>query len=81
MSCAHKGESSMMVTEIGGNIVATSSGPDVANGAEAFQDVRYKSVVMGEDAVINVVCKSGGVDWSHNCWSTIKCLGNAVSQK
>ncbi|WP_215846725.1 lipoprotein [Candidatus Pantoea bituminis] len=80
MSCARRGGSSMMVTEIGGNIFATSSGPDVANGAEALQDMRYKAAVMGGDAVVNAVCKSGSVDWGHNCWSTVKCVGDVVSK-
>lgn len=80
MSCARKGGSSMMVTEIGGNLFATSSGPDVANGAEALQDMRYKAAIMGGDAVVNAVCKSGGVDWGHNCWSTVKCVGDVVSK-
>lgn len=80
MSCARRGGSSVMVTEIGGNIFATSSGPDVAKGAEALQDMRYKAAVMGGDAVVNAVCKSGGVDWGHNCWSTVKCVGDVVSK-
>lgn len=80
MSCARKGGSSMMVTEIGGNLFATSTGPDVANGAEALQDMRYKAAMMGGDAVVNAVCKSGGVDWGHNCWSTVKCVGDVVSK-
>jgi len=80
MSCARRGGASVMVTEIGGNIFATSSGPDVAKGAEALQDMRYKAAVMGGDAVVNAVCKSGGVDWGHNCWSTVKCVGDVVSK-
>lgn len=80
MSCARKGGSSMMVTEFGGNLFASSSGPEVATGAEALEDMRYKAATMGGDAVVNAVCKSGGVDWSHNCWSTVKCVGDVVSK-
>jgi uncharacterized protein YbjQ (UPF0145 family) len=80
MSCARKGGSSTMITEVGGNIFATTSGPDIATGAEALEDMRYKAAKMGGDAVVNAVCKSGGVDWVHNCWSTVKCVGDVVSK-
>lgn len=80
LSCARKGGTSMMITEIGGNIFATSSGPDVANGTEALQNMRYKAAMIGGDAVVNAVCKSGGVDWGNNCWSTVKCVGDVVAK-
>lgn len=69
-----------MITEFGGNIFATTSGPEIATGAEALEDMRYKAAKMGGDAVVNAVCKSGGVDWVHNCWSTVKCVGDVVSK-
>lgn len=80
LSCARKGGSSMMVTEVGGNIFATASGPDVATESGALQDMRYKAAIMGGDAIVNAVCKSGGVDWSHNCWSTVKCVGDVIKK-
>lgn len=80
MSCARRAGSSTMVTEMSGNIFATTTGPDVATGSEALENMRYKAAIMGGDAVVNAVCKSGGVDWAHNCWSTVKCVGDVVSK-
>jgi uncharacterized protein YbjQ (UPF0145 family) len=80
MSCARRGGSSTMITEVGGNLFATTSGPDVATGAEALENMRYKAAMKGGDAVVNAVCKSGGVDWGHNCWSTVKCVGDVVKK-
>lgn len=80
VSCARQGGSSTMITEVGGNIFATTSSPDVATQGEAIESLRFKAANMGGDAVVNAVCKSGGVDWVHNCWSTVKCVGDVVKK-
>lgn len=80
VSCVRRANATTTVTNVGGNIFAKTAGPDVATGAEALQDMRYKAAIMGGDAVVNAVCKSGGVDMIHNCWSTVKCVGDVVKK-
>lgn len=47
---------------------------------EARQGVRIRAVQLGADAVMNVVCEDKQeVDWAHNCWQTVLCVGDAIS--
>ena len=46
---------------------------------EAIEGVRLEAALLGADAVINTACQvNSGTDWVNNCWSSIKCVGDAV---
>ena len=47
--------------------------------SEALEGMKIKTVMLGGDAVINVLCqKNSDTDWANNCWASIKCIGDAV---
>lgn len=80
VSCVRNANSTTTISEFGGNLFASTRGPDIATKGDALESLRYKAAMMGGDAVVNAVCKSGGVDWAHNCWSTVKCVGDVVKK-
>jgi uncharacterized protein YbjQ (UPF0145 family) len=53
----------------------------VVTEGEAIEGVKLRAALLDADAVVNVVCKTSGVDWANNCWSSIVCVGNAVRYK
>jgi hypothetical protein len=70
------------------NVVGTVTGlscnrnkyqaPDVSD-QEAREGLKLKAAQMDADAVINTFCqKSSDTDWRNNCWSSVKCVGDAV---
>lgn len=80
VSCVRNVNTITTISEFGGNIFASTRSADVATQGDALQDLRYKAAMMGGDAVVNAVCKSGGTDWVHNCWSTVKCVADVVKK-
>ena len=44
----------------------------------AKENLKVNTAKKGGNAVINVACQEGGVSWSHNCWRTVTCRGDAV---
>ena len=55
--------------------------PDVSD-QEAGEGLKLRAAQMGADAVINTFCqKSSDTDWRNNCWSSVKCVGDAVRFK
>ncbi|EEC7174605.1 hypothetical protein ACI28F_005119 [Escherichia coli] len=80
LSCARQLGKTLVTPLPGGSAIATSSEGDITSESDAIQDMRYKAAMMGGDAIVNVVCKSGGVDWIHNCWSTVKCVGDVIKK-
>ncbi len=47
--------------------------------SEALEGVKIKAVMLGGNAVINVLCqKNSDTDWGNNCWASVKCIGDAV---
>ena len=55
--------------------------PDVSD-REAIEGVKLKAAKMGADAVINTFCqKNSDTDWRNNCWSSVKCIGDAIRFK
>lgn len=55
------------------------SGGDAISEEEARTALARNAAQLKADAVINVVCKGGGVDWKNNCWQTFKCEGDAIT--
>lgn len=48
---------------------------------EAKEQLRIEAGKLAADAVVNVACESTGVSWSHNCWKSIECRGDAAKWK
>jgi uncharacterized protein YbjQ (UPF0145 family) len=48
---------------------------------DAVGKMKIEAAALNADAVINAVCQSKGVDWVHNCWSSVVCVGDAVRFK
>jgi uncharacterized protein YbjQ (UPF0145 family) len=47
---------------------------------EARQGVRIRAVLLGANAVINLLCeKNQSVDWGRNCWQSVVCVGDAIN--
>jgi uncharacterized protein YbjQ (UPF0145 family) len=51
---------------------------DVASEDFARNDLQVQAVKAGANAVVNVVCKGGGINWRHNCSTFIECVGDAI---
>lgn len=51
--------------------------PEPTETAARF-DLGVQAGKIGASAVINVVCKSGGVSMRRNCFSFIECIGDAI---
>jgi len=50
--------------------------------SEALEGIKIRTVMLGGDAAINVLCqKSSDTDWVNNCWASVKCIGDAVILK
>lgn len=46
---------------------------------EALEGVKIQAALVGADAVVNNICqKNSDTDWGNNCWSSVKCIGDAV---
>lgn len=80
VSCVRNAGTMTTISQYGGNIFATTRGPDIATEGDALGKLRYRAAMMGGNAVVNTMCQSGGVDWAHNCWSTVKCIGDVVKK-
>ena len=48
---------------------------------EAIEGVQLRAALLDADAIVNVVCKTSGVDWVNNCRSAIICAGDAIRYK
>jgi len=72
-----KGEQFTLLGEVEGLSCARQGGasPSLDNAKE---NLKVNAAKMGANAVINVACQEGGVSWSHNCWRTVTCRGDAV---
>jgi hypothetical protein len=47
---------------------------------EAQQGVRIRAALLGANAVTNMLCEEKQqVDWGHNCWQTVVCVGDAIT--
>lgn len=51
------------------------SGPSLDVAREML---RIEAAKVDADAVLNIACEETGVSWTHNCWKTIECRGDAV---
>lgn len=49
-----------------------------ATRANALDQLKYKALKAGANAVIGVSCTRTGVDYGANCWQTVVCAGTAV---
>jgi uncharacterized protein YbjQ (UPF0145 family) len=50
--------------------------------SEAIEGVKLRAALLDADAVVNLVCQvQSGTDWVNNCWSSVVCVGDAVSYK
>lgn len=50
--------------------------------SEALEGIKIRTVMLGGDAAINVLCqKNSDTDWGNNCWASIKCIADAVILK
>jgi len=47
----------------------------------AREMLRIEAAKVDADAVLNIACEETGVSWTHNCWKTIECRGDAVKWK
>jgi uncharacterized protein YbjQ (UPF0145 family) len=45
---------------------------------EAMEGLKLRAALLDADAVVNVVCKTSGVDWVNACTSSIICAGDAI---
>jgi uncharacterized protein YbjQ (UPF0145 family) len=66
-----------ILSEVVGRSCARQVGSD-PNMEAAREELKIKAAQLNADAVINVLCKEGGIDWAHNCWKSIECRGDAV---
>ena len=55
--------------------------PNLNSATEAMQGIRIKAVLMNADAVINVTCQNNYVKWITDCFSSIVCIGDAITYK
>lgn len=69
-------------------IIATVSGlscnrnkyqePQV-NADEALQGVKIRAAMAGADSVVNNICQKNALtDYVHSCWTSVRCVGDAV---
>lgn len=69
-------------------VIATVSGlscnrnkyqePEV-NSDEALQGVKIRAALAGADSVVNNVCQKNALtDYVHSCWTSVRCVGDAV---
>lgn len=50
--------------------------------SEALEGIKIRTVMLGGDAAINVLCqKNSDMDLLNNCWASVKCIGDAVLLK
>ena len=55
--------------------------PDISD-RDAMEGLKLRAAKLGADAVINTFCqKNSDTDWRNNCWSSVKCIGDAVRFK
>lgn len=45
----------------------------------ARQNMKVEAGKLGADAVVNIACEeNNSISWSHNCWKSTECKGDAV---
>ncbi len=60
---------------------AVMTDPPATRG-NALQQLRYKALKLGADAIIEVTFDTRGTDtWGTNCWETVTASGSAVKLK
>ena len=46
---------------------------------EAYRKLKINAAKINANGIINVFCEDTGIDWSKNCWTTITCVGDAIT--
>lgn len=51
-----------------------------ASRSDAIEQLRYKAMLAGANAVMDFSCTGSGTDtWGTNCWNSVQCGGTAIS--
>lgn len=66
-----------IISEVEGVSCGRQLGSDPSLDA-AREMLRIEAAKFDADAVLNIACEETGVSWTHNCWKTIECRGDAV---
>ncbi len=52
--------------------------PEV-NSDEALQGIKIRAALAGGDGVVNTLCQKNALtDYVHSCWTSVRCVGDAV---